>query len=188
MFHDLTDVDAAIDYCRSIKDNMSSYQLVRDMLDLYDQYFKKLDDEQKKEFQGYYDVYMPYKDKIEQNIITAQGVRDIWKNKINANANAAAIIVYDKYAYVKERLTELTDSKTHANEIINLINNLEEKKVAWENSVENLSEGEIKTTMKSDCENKTEVTQTEDINGLITVLTQNESYFNHYKIQIEKIN
>jgi len=188
VFYDASDLDTAIDYCRSTKENMDKYQLVRDMLVLYDKYFDKLDDEQKKEFHGYYDVYMPYKEKIEHIIKTAQDSREVWKSKLNENAKNAAQLVYDKYTYVNARLDELSSSKTHANEIINIINGLEEKKANWEQSVGNLSEGEIKTTMKSDFENKTEVAQTEDINGLITVLNQNESYFNHYKTEIEKIN
>ena len=112
----------------------------------------------------------------------------LWKSQGNSYGKEAKELIYNKwYVYVSDMNNYLGDAIEDLNTVLDKIDELNEARTDYRDKVDDLSESEIKVSMKGDYENTAKTINKAAVNDLINILTENKAHVSHIVGALESI-
>lgn len=110
-----------------------------------------------------------------------------WIKAVNTNGKEAANLLYSWYKDIVSILEDVDGAISALKTAIDNLKKTDKARVAWANSVSNLSEGDVKTSMQGDYESSAKDLNEAAVQALIDVLDGNKKHFTGLKEKLESI-
>lgn len=167
---------------------LDGLKTVYTLLNLYKTYYNKLSDTDKTTYKNEYNEYEEAKTEINAASSLAQTKSNDWKSKANGYGKDAGIQLYQTWYSSISGITEALDDTNKAlDAVVKKVKELDSARTTWGNKVSNLSDGDIKTSMKGDYENSAKDINEDAINKLKSILTNNKKHFEAIKERLDGI-
>lgn len=177
-----------INYILNVNTDKSTFNKMYTYLSLMDTYYNKLSKEEREEYKDEYGAYAAIKAQLYVIVTAAQNASSGWKTLANEKGSAASSLLYDNwYSKLTEIDTSLQDAIDALEAVIKKTKELDGVRIKWKNSLDNLSESDIKTSMSGDYENSAKDINEDAVNSLIKVLKDNQTHFNKIKEKLESV-
>lgn len=146
-------------------------------------------EEEKEDYRKYIEIYKFYQDSFTKHDSTiykfqndnVNSFEDIANTKLNQlNSNLKSV-----YSNVKTHLEKISDVKKKLNKIKSKLKSLEGKRNEYKKAVNNLPNGEYKTTMQSQYDNSAKNVNERQLNKLIDTFTEYENYLKSMKKSLD---
>ena len=154
---------------------------------LYEKYYEDLDDEEKEPYEreraGFNVVFQIL-------LASSEFCKDYnaeWKGKANSEGKAASDLLYAWYKQADENSKAAEKAHKSLETIIDKVKKLDSARTNWGNSVDNLSESDIKTSMKGDFDNSAKDINEEAIKKLMGVFERNKQHFDAIKERLNAV-
>ena len=115
------------------------------------------------------------------------GYRNSWEANANAKGKSASDKLYAWYSELSAIDTALTDAIDALDTVLEKVDQLDSARTSWSNKVNNLSDGEVKTSMQGDYQNAAQDINEDSINALKGVLEDNQAHFTKIKEKLDSI-
>ncbi len=133
-------------------------------------------EEDGRKIKGFEEIYKDMREAANQYKTAVNVAALVLENDIDTRMQDA-VTRLNKIAEDAEKVRILgTNGKSSLDDVLSSMNNLESKGQAWQNSINNLSAGEVKTSMQSDYSNKSEKLDKEKIRTLQEKLSNGIAY------------
>ncbi len=150
--------------------------------------FANLNPEQQAALQLERESYQAVINRLDQIADAARSMPDKWTDKANGYGADASHILNDKwYADLASIDDELGDAIDALEAVIKKAEKLESARNAWGDRVNDLSDNEIKTSMKGEYDQSARDINKEAVRSLIEVLEGNRRHFSAIKSKLEEI-
>ena len=150
--------------------------------------FANLNPEQQAALQLERESYQAVINRLNQIADAARSMPDKWADKVNGYGADASHILNDKwYADLASIDDELEDAIDALEAVIKKAEKLESARNAWGDRVNDLSDNEIKTSMKGEYDQSARDINKEAVRSLIEVLEGNRKHFSAIKSKLEEI-
>ncbi len=179
-------LESQIGYIKDV--NKEWFVEVYTYIKLYEKYYEKLTDDEKLLYVKEKEIYQDISDKLSYLREEAKKIKDAWKLKINEYGSSGSGLLYNGwYSSIDDIDSKIEDAKESLSTVLEKIENLEGARENWKDSVEKLSDSDIKTSMEGDYNNSAKEVNEEAVNSLIQTLNNNRSYFSSLLELFEKI-
>jgi len=158
---------------QQLTSEVSSYNVVYTLLENYEKFYKKLSDEKRDCFSNEYNFYMEYRYGIENHIKNAKNIRVQWEDNINSYSSEASDILNGWYDTADNAVKYLNGASESLSELISKTNEVKKSGEDWDNAISELSDGDIKSSMKSEYESTAKSLNKDDIQALKDVVDDN---------------
>ena len=171
-----------------VKSNYSSHSEAYTYCTLIVNRFANLNPEQQSALQLERESYQNVINKLNQIVDAARSMPDRWGDKVNGYGADASHILNDRwYADLASIDDELKDAIDALEKVIKKAEKLESARNAWGDRVDDLSDNEIKTSMKGEYDQSARDINKEAVRSLIEVLEGNKKHFSTIKSKLEEI-
>lgn len=177
-----------VEFTKKVKESEAIFTEVYTYLYMLENEYNAMTDAQKglveKEFAEYSEVAT----QIFSCLWGAYEAPGTWKNTANAKGREATEDLYSKwYSELGDFITKLQDAIDALNAVKDKVDELKDVKDKWRESLDNLSDSDIKSSMEGDYE-KTAMSINEDVvTALITVLENNKTHFEQVKTKLDSV-
>lgn len=168
------------EYVREVyirQDQNSDFVRVFSMIEMYKKYFDDLSDKQKEEKGTEKDIYSDISEEMIRQCEDACSVKSDWINKVNSLCSEAAGILEKLQDNSSEVLHYLYEVKSSLEKLTATIDECEKKGEDWQDAINALSDGEVKTVMQSDYDISVSAMSKEDIREYLNVTEENIDSF-----------
>lgn len=154
---------------------------------MYANYYEQLPTEQQGAYKAKYDAYSELAQVMLASSEFCSSYSKEWKNNANTYGKKAADLLYAWYEEIEAINGALDDAVEALEAVKKKVGELDDARVNWSNKVDNLSESDVKTSMKGDYENSAKDINEDAINSLINVLNDNKKHFTGIKDKLDGI-
>lgn len=175
-------------YAEDVKINYGNFKKMYTYLHIMDNYYDKLTKEERNSLAKENEAYAAVAGQLVTIVIRARDAASGWKDKANEKGREAAGLLYDSwYSDIDKIDTALNDAIEALEVVLKRVDALDSERTKWKNSVNNLSDSDIKTSMQGDYENSAKDINKAAVNSLISVLTDNKTHFNKIKEKLDSV-
>lgn len=179
---------AQMEYVLTIKANMDKLNEMNTYLKMLKDYYGELTSEERESLKKEYEAYFGVECQIVLITERAKGYPATWKEQANEKGRKAAELLYDKwYVKLSEIDKKLKDGIDALNAVLKKVDELDSARTTWGNKVNDLSDGDVKTSMQGDYKNSAKDINRDAVNALKTILQNNKSHFAGLKEKLESI-
>lgn len=179
-------IDSQIAFIVGVKG--AEFSEVYTYIKLYETCYERLSEEERLVFQKEKEAYLGIDEKLKRLTEQAKSIRDEWNVKISDCGSSGAKVLYDNWYKVLEDIDGKLQNAIEALEtVLSKVGNLDSARENWGDKVGELSDSEIKTSMEGDYNNSARDVNESEVNSLIQVLKDNQSYFTEVTEVLEAI-
>lgn len=167
---------------------LTEAKTVYTLLNLYRNYYNKLSESEKATFKKEYDKFEESRTGLLAASSLAQTKKNDWKTKVNSYGKDAGVQLYQTWYSSISGITDTLDDAIEAlDAVIKKVKELDNARKTWGNKVSDLSDSDIKTSMKGDYENSAKDINEDAINKLKNILSNNKKHFEAIKERLDGI-
>ena len=184
---DENDIEYVYKLNQQLISEVSSYNVVYTLLENYEKYYNKLSHEERNTLSKEYDFYMQYRSGIENHIHNAHNIRGQWEDNIRSYSSEASDILNGWYETSDNAVKYLKEASASLSDLISKTDEVKRSGEEWNNSISELSDGDIKSSMKSEYESTAKSLNKDDILALKAAVDDNLSGFENLRDSIVNI-
>ena len=154
---------------------------------MYSYYYEMLTKEEQSSYSAKNDAYSMLGQIMLASSEFCSGYRNTWEANANAKGKSASEKLYAWYSELSAIDTALTDAIDALDAVLEKVDQLDSARISWSNKVNNLSDGEVKTSMQGDYQNAAQDINEDSINALKDVLEDNQAHFTKIKEKFDSI-
>ena len=165
-----------------------SISMADTLLDLYvNTYYKKLSQEDQNSRSQEYQLFKNKLNLLNTVVGTALNNTADWKTRADALGNDACdhlsqwATAFDNMSTLAKEAADTLDT------VISKASELQKKRQTWNNNIDNLSDSEIKVSMKSEYDNSAQDLNEDAINALKSALLDDQQYYEAAKAKMENV-
>lgn len=131
-----------------------------------------------------YGYYLAVMDSWEQR---QKDIKELWKSEANDYGKKAAKILYEWYEKLEDIISELGEASTSLGAVLKKVSEMKDARETWNDSVDDLSDSDIKTNMKTDYNNSAKDINESEVEALKKRVDDIKKHFEEIKKKIESI-
>ena len=133
------------------------------LIKLYDKYYDKLSDSEKESYKDEYGLFSKYNDIINGQINKAREIHTGWKDNADNEIRNAQNIIEEKRNAISKLNDSLKKTSDCLDKLEDKLSDAEKSGKTWADAISALSDGEVKSSMRSEFENSAGSLNKEDM-------------------------
>lgn len=177
--------------------NLKTLDIIYADLNLFNDYYQKLEadtsnydslpQEDKDAYAFISSCYRTIKNQIQSGVSAAQAYVSSWKDKANGYGQQGSTLISGWMTPIDNYINELDGASKALETVLKKVKDLDSVRTNWSNSISNLSDSDVKTSMQGDFEASAKDINEDAVNKLKAIIDNNKKYFESLKERLGKI-